>query len=83
MLEIQYHMVFFNGGRFKMGTSLQRLPDITLVHYYYLGQLAVTTKMVVKKITAIKDNKSHGVNGILPSLLMETVQLISNNIYSH
>ena len=43
----------------------------------YLGQLFVTPKMVAKKIKAIEDNKSPRVDGILPKLLMETVEQIS------
>ena len=39
----------------------------------YLGPLIVTPKMVAKKIKEIKDNKSTGVDGIPPKLLMETV----------
>ena len=44
---------------------------------YYLGQLIVTPEMVPKKIKAMKDNKSPGVDGIPPMLLMETVEQIS------
>ena len=33
--------------------------------------------MVAQKIKAMKDNKSPGVDGILPKLLMETVEQIS------
>ena len=33
--------------------------------------------MVVKKINAVKDNKSPGLDGIPPKLLMETVEQIS------
>ena len=43
----------------------------------YLGQLIVTPEMVAKKIKAIKHNKSPGVDGIPPKLLMETVEQIS------
>ena len=44
----------------------------------YLGQLIVTLKMVAKKIKAMKDNKSPGVDGIhKKKLLMETVEQIS------
>ena len=43
----------------------------------YLGQLIVTSEMVAKKIKAIKDNKSPGVDGIPPKLLVETVEQIS------
>ena len=39
----------------------------------YLGQLIVTTTMVGMKITDMKDNKSPGVNGIPPKLLLEMV----------
>ena len=40
----------------------------------YLGQF--TQEMVAKKMKAMKDNKSPGVDGILPKLLMETVEQI-------
>ena len=43
----------------------------------YLGQLIVTPEMVAKKIKAMKDNKSCGVDGIPPKLLMEIVEQIS------
>ena len=43
----------------------------------YLGPLVVTPEMVAKKIKAMKDNKSVGVDGIPPKLLMETVEQIS------
>ena len=43
----------------------------------YLGPLVVTPEMVAKKIKAMKDNKSLGVDGIPPKLLMETVEQIS------
>ena len=39
----------------------------------YLGPLIVTPEMVAKKIKAMKDNKSPGVDGIPPKLLMETL----------
>ena len=42
----------------------------------YLGQLIVTPEMVAKKIKAMKDNKTPGVDGIPPNLLMETVEQI-------
>ena len=41
----------------------------------YLGMLA--NKMVANKIKAMKDNKSPGVNGIPPKLLLQTVEQIS------
>ena len=43
----------------------------------YLGRLVVTPELVAKKIKAMKDNKSPGVDGITPKLLMETVEQIS------
>ena len=43
----------------------------------YLGPLVVTPELVAKKIKAVKDNKSPGVDGIPPKLLMETVEQIS------
>ena len=43
----------------------------------YLGPLVVTPEFVAKKIKAMKDNKSPGVDGIPPKLLMETVEQIS------
>ena len=43
----------------------------------YLGQLIVIPEMVAKKIKAMKDNKSPGVDGIPPKLLMEMVEQVS------
>ena len=43
----------------------------------YFGPLIVTPEMVAKKIKAMKDNKSPGVDGIPPKLLMETIEQIS------
>ena len=43
----------------------------------YLGQLFVTSKMVAKKIKAMKDIKLPGVDRIPPKLLMETIEQIS------
>ena len=43
----------------------------------YLGLLVVTPELVAKKIKSMKDNKSPGVDGIPPKLLMETVEQIS------
>ena len=40
----------------------------------YFGKLIVTPEMVAKKIKVTKDNKSPGVDGILPKLLLETVE---------
>ena len=43
----------------------------------YLRPLIVTPEMVANKIKAMKDNKSPGLDGIPPKLLMETVEQIS------
>ena len=43
----------------------------------YLRPLIVTPEMVAKKIKAMKNNKSPGVDGIPPKQLMETVEQIS------
>ena len=43
----------------------------------YLGQLVVTPTMVAMKIKDMKDNKSPGVDGIPPKLLLEIVEQIS------
>ena len=43
----------------------------------YLGLLIVTPEMVAKKIKAMKDNKSLGVDRIPSKLLMERVDQIS------
>ena len=43
----------------------------------YLGQFVVTPEVVAKKIKAMKDNKSHGVDGIPPKEQMEIVEQIS------
>ena len=48
----------------------------------YLGQLIVTPEMVAKKINAMKDNKSPGVDGIPPNLLIETIEQISTTCKS-
>ena len=43
----------------------------------YLGLLIVTPEMIAKNIKAMKYNKSPGLHGIPPKLLMETVEQIS------
>ena len=57
-------------------TSSSPVPDATFQEAKsdYLGQF--TQEMVAKKIKAMKDNKSPGVDGIPPKLLMETVEQI-------
>ena len=61
-----------------MFTSVQCLPERILVHYQFqIQNFRKTPEMVAKKIKAMKDNKSPGVDGIPPKLLMETVEQIS------
>ena len=43
----------------------------------YLGWVIVTPEMVAKNLMATNENKSPGVDGIPPRLLMETVEQIS------
>ena len=43
----------------------------------YLGQLIVTPEIVAKKIKAMKDNKSPGVDGFPPKLQMEIVENVN------
>ena len=43
----------------------------------YIWQSIVPSEMVARKINAIKDNKSSGVDGIPPKILMETVEQIN------
>ena len=54
------------------------VPDVTFQEAKsdYLGQLIVTPEMIAKKIKAMKDNKSPGVDGIPLKLLIETVEQI-------
>ena len=68
-----------------MVTSAQCLPERILFNYQFhvlnlrrlnrtiYGSVIVTSEMVAKTIKAMKDNKSQGVGGIIPKLLMETV----------
>ena len=61
-----------------MFTSVQCLPERILVHYQFqIQNFRKTPEMVAKKIKAMKDNKSPGVDGIPPKLLMKTVEQIS------
>ena len=53
------------------------VPDAKFQEAKSEGQLIVTPEMVAKKIKAMKDNKSPGVDGIPPKLLMETLKQIS------
>ena len=48
----------------------------------YLELLIVNPEIVAKKIKAMKDNKSPGVDGIPPKLLMETVDQVDISLAS-
>ena len=58
-------------------SSVFTKEDISSLPVADLGPLVVTPELVAKKIKAMKDSKSPGVDGIPPKLLMETVEQIS------
>ena len=67
-----------------MSTLVRYLPRKILVHCQYegresdySGQEIVTPQIVAKKIRDMKDNKSPGVDGVPPKLLMEIMERIS------
>ena len=63
-------------------TSVQCLAERILVHYqFHIQKFRKTPQMVAKKIKAMKDNKSPGVDEIPPKQLMETVEQISIPYY--
>ena len=71
-------------GYFNSGFTRKNISSLSVLEAKfqeaksgYLGQLIVTPEMVAKKIKAMKDNKSPGVDGIPPKLIMETVEQIS------
>ena len=70
---------YFSSVFTRENISSLRVPDAKFqeVKSGYLWQLIVTPEMVAKKIKAMKDNKSPGVDGIPPKLLMETAEQIS------
>ena len=72
----EYQNVYFSLVFTREDISSLPVPEATFqeVKSYYLGQLIVTPEMVAKYIKAMKDNKSPGVDGIPPRLLMETVE---------
>ena len=71
--------VQFQRGYYRYYCSSLPVPDAKFqeVKSNYLGQLIVTPEMVAMKIKTMEDNKSLGVDGIPPKLLMETVEHIS------
>ena len=70
---------YFNSVITRLDISSLSVPDAKFQEAKpdYLGQLIVIPDMVAKKTKAMKDNKSPGVDGIPPKLLMETVEQIS------
>ena len=70
---------YFSSVLIRENISSLPVPDAKFqeVKSDYLGQLIVTPEVVAKKIKVMKDNKSPGVDGIPPKLLMETVEQIS------
>ena len=48
-----------------------------------MGQLVVTPKVVASNNSNMKDNKSPGVDGILPRILKETVRQIISTPLAH
>ena len=46
----------------------------------HLGELFVTPEMITKKIKKMKDNKSPGVDGILPKLLKEMLSKLVHHL---
>ena len=65
---------YFSSVFTREAISSLPVPDVKFleVKSKYLGQLIVTPEIAAKKIKAMKDNRSSGVDGILPNLLMET-----------
>ena len=62
--ENEVHFIFF---QFQLQYNLLKI-------FQFQFSLVNIFQMVAKKIKAMKDNKSLGVDGIPPKLLMETVQ---------
>ena len=73
-LNVYFSLVFTRGDISSLPGPYAKFQE---AKSNYLGQLIVTPEMVAKKIKAMKDNKSPGVDGIPPKLLMETVEQIS------
>ena len=69
---------YFSSVFTKDNISSLPVPDAKFqeVKSDYLGQLIVTPEMVAKKIKAMKDIKSPGVDGIPPRLRVETVEQV-------
>ena len=70
---------YFSSVFTRENISSLPVPDIKFQEAKsdYSGQLNVTPEMVAKKIKAMKDNNSPGVDRIPPKLLMEKVEQIS------
>ena len=69
---------YFSSVSTKKDISSLPVPDAKFqkASFDYLGQFIITPEMVAKKIKVMNDNKSPGVDGIPPKLLMETVEQI-------
>ena len=69
---------YFSSVFTREDISTLPVPDATFQEAKsdYLGPLIVTPEMVAKRIKAMKGNKSPGVDGIPPKLIMETVEQI-------
>ena len=72
----EYLNEYFSSVITRGDISSLPVPDTKFQKYKadYLGQLIVTAEMVAKKIKTANNNKSPGVDGIPPKLLMETVE---------
>ena len=70
---------YFSSVSTREDISSLPVPDAKFqeAKFDYFGPLIVTPEMVAKKIKAMNDNKSPGVEGIPPKLLMEKVEQIS------
>ena len=78
-LMAEYLNGYFSSVFTREDISLLAVPNANFqeAKSEYLGQLFVTAETVTKKIKAMKANKSPGVDGIPPKLLMETIEQIS------
>ena len=67
----------FDGVKIKLLLLLLLETKFEGREFDYLGQLIVTPTIVAMKIRDMKDNKSPGMDGIPPKLLLEIVEQIS------
>ena len=78
-LMAEYLNGYFSSVFTRENISSLPVPDAKFqeAKSVYLEPLMETPEMVAKKLKAMKDNKSPGVDGIPPKLLIETVEQIS------